>query len=275
MATHNVPGGHNVERPRAYLQKPAAETGNAMAYAPMSPVRPTDLDAMNALASPPGSADDATFDALIRQGGSPLATPPVASLSSKAPMTPPQGSAMANPTPVGSATMRNLTVDTPQGTATLPSTPAQSGAMANPPGPDPGMSGAAAPVYAADPGAAQRAALYRQLNPTGSPIGVPPATAPRGPTLASVEVNPFADLIPPQPLAPAQAPQIRLTPTDEQPANGGWQSAPLVNPFNDLIPAAPQGNAANWGPTTEILNGAMMGTLPQAEGWVSNHCRMG
>jgi hypothetical protein len=48
--------------------------------------------------------------------------------------------------------------------------------------------------------------------------------------------------------------------------------------FDDLIPqgdAAPQGNAANWGPTTEILNGAMMGTLPEAEGWVSKHLPQG
>jgi len=60
----------------------------------------------------------------------------------------------------------------------------------------------------------------------------------------------------------------------------------MAGAFDDLIPAQaqtpqgfddliPQGNASNWGPTTEVLNGAMMGTLPAAEGWVSKHLPQG
>jgi hypothetical protein len=60
-----------------------------------------------------------------------------------------------------------------------------------------------------------------------------------------------------------------LVPTDEMPAGAGVPT--------DEMPAqaAPQGDASHWGPTTEILNGAMMGNLPAAEGWVSNHLPQG
>ena len=73
-----------IDRRRAYVQKLA----NAAARV-ASPTR-----------SP---ADDATLTGLIQQGGSPLATPSAASLPPNAPTTPPQGSAIANPPPVGSA----------------------------------------------------------------------------------------------------------------------------------------------------------------------------
>jgi hypothetical protein len=123
-----------------------------------------------------------------------------------------------------------------------------------PPGrPDPWMAGAT-PAYAADPGAAQRAALYRQLNPTGTPIGVPP----------SAMANPPSTAAAPAPAAAWQPPATdRLVPTDEQPAPGGWQSAPVVanaprlvptdempaakgNFFDDLIPQKQQ--TGSWQP---------------------------
>jgi hypothetical protein len=123
--------------PRASRQS-APQSSRALATAmasvptPMPPIRPTDLDAINVLASPPPGAS-APMD--------PSITARAASLSSPSPQSVP--------------------ID--------PSIAARDGAMANPP------PAATAQVYAADPGAAQRAGLYRQLNPTGSPIGVPPA----------------------------------------------------------------------------------------------------
>jgi hypothetical protein len=58
-----------------------------------------------------------------------------------------------------------------------------------------------------------------------------------------------------------------LVPTDEMPAGVPTDEMPAQ--------AGPQGDASHWGPTTEILNGAMMGNLPAAEGWVSNHLPQG
>ena len=74
-----------VDQRGAYVQKLAAAAGR-LANAPLPPRRPSDLGAINALALPPGFADDATLGALIRQGGSPLATPPASSFSSNAPI---------------------------------------------------------------------------------------------------------------------------------------------------------------------------------------------
>lgn len=83
----------------------------------------------------------------------------------------------------------------PQSVPIDPSIAARASVMANPPV----GSGATAQVYAADPGAAQRAALYRQLNPTGSPIGVPPAAA-------SAMANPPSTAVAPPPAMEVQAP---------------------------------------------------------------------
>ena len=49
---------------RAYVQRlaQAAATG---VNAPLPPARPSDMDAVTALASPPSAADDATFDARV------------------------------------------------------------------------------------------------------------------------------------------------------------------------------------------------------------------
>ena len=130
--------------PRASRQS-APQSSRALATAmasvptPMPPIRPTDLDAITALASPPPGAS--------------------------APMDP----SIAARSPASSSS------PSPQSVPIDPSIAARSGAMANPPAP-------AAP-YAADPGAAQRARLYRQLNPTGSPIGVPPSAMANPPSI--------------------------------------------------------------------------------------------
>jgi hypothetical protein len=164
LSTHNDPGGQ-FGGPRASRQS-APQSSRALATAmasvptPMPPIRPTDLDAITALASPPPGANDPSIAARAAEAGAP------AGWEAKASSIP---------------------------TTSLIATPPSS-------------------VFADDPGAAQRASLYRQLNPTGSPIGTPPRAT----------VNP-----PPQ---SAPSPQT------------GWQSAPVVpvggkpNFFDDLIP---------------------------------------
>jgi hypothetical protein len=180
MGTHSAPG-HNGgatgsvpaapdatvgNGPVKTAPAPAVSLANALANAPLPPVRAANLGAPAAQSS--SSADDATLGALIRAGGSSLATPPAATLPPNASAAPAQGSAIASPPPNGSATMGDLTVDTPMGSATLP---AAQPALSVTPSP------AMASIYAADPGAAQRAAQYAALNPTGSPVGVSPAAA--------------------------------------------------------------------------------------------------
>ena len=195
---------------RAYVQRlaQAAATG---VNAPLPPARPSDLDAVTALASPPSAADDATFDALVRQGGSPLATPSSASFPSAAPATlpPPSASTIANRPSAASAPPVQ--------------TPGQGQPLGNPLAKSVPQSGQSQPaaVYGA-PGniAAYRAALDAQTGRLNPPQ--------RQPTLTPVEGNPFAVLIPGKP-----SPQGNVS-------------------FDDLIP---QGNAADWGPTTEIQNG--------------------
>jgi hypothetical protein len=187
MGTHSAPG-HNGGATGSSPVAPDAEDddasvgngpvktlANALANAPLPPVRPANLGAPAAAASSLGN--DATFNALIAQGGSPLATPRAAALPSSAPVMPPQGSAIASPPPSGSATMGDLTVDTPMGSATMPA--AQ---PARPVAPAP-IPAAMAPIYATDPGAAQRAAQYAALNPSGSPVGLPPQRRARWLTL--------------------------------------------------------------------------------------------
>jgi hypothetical protein len=89
MGTHSAPG-HNggagsfpsaPDMNEAALKSTATHLADALANAPMPPVRPADLGA----APMPSSDGGSTLDALIRQGGSPLATPPAASLLSNVP----------------------------------------------------------------------------------------------------------------------------------------------------------------------------------------------
>jgi hypothetical protein len=168
MGTHSAPAHNGGPTPSAPDMSDAAAGdaimgGNGFSSSPSGsvgngPVKtaPASRAALvNALANPP--------------------VPPVRPANLGAPAaqgsTPPQLSAMASPPPSGSATMGDLTVDTPVGSATLPAAqPARP--VTTTPAP-----AAMVPIYAADPGAAQRAAQYRALNPTGSPVGVSPAAS--------------------------------------------------------------------------------------------------
>jgi len=165
------------------------------------PIRPTDLNAITALASPPPGADDPSIGARAAEAGAPTGW-----------------EAKASSIP----------------TTSLIATPPSS-------------------IFADDPGAVQRAALYRQLNPTGSPIGVPPSAMANPPSMAPAAAwqppatdrvaggygrdpvvgaaNPFDAVDPPQ----AANPYARFVPTDEQPAAKGG------NFFDDLVPQAGKG----------------------------------
>jgi hypothetical protein len=135
-------GGHHWtpdSPPSPAAGAPAPRLATALSSAPMPPPRPTDLGApISALANPPSPS-------------SPQTVMPAPVVAASAPR--PNG-AMANP-------------------PRMPSHDAVYDAPAAPVGADPWMAGVSNPAFAADPGAANRAALYRQLNPTGSPIRVP------------------------------------------------------------------------------------------------------
>jgi hypothetical protein len=137
--------------------------------------------------------------------------------------------------------------------------------------------------------------------PSLAAVTAPPA--PQGGPLAALPTSPL-----PSPYVTAQAaPRPAMTPSGIA-LSGGADNTKLANaamiPTTGLIPTqsgygrdqvvggygqdpevpawakddtpdwarrAPEGNASNWGPTTEILNGAMLGMLPTAEGWLGNH----
>jgi hypothetical protein len=77
LATHNEPGaqgGKTVARSKPSAALALADAMAPAASAPMPPVRPTDLDAINALASPPGAS--APMDPSIAARTSAMANPP-------------------------------------------------------------------------------------------------------------------------------------------------------------------------------------------------------
>ena len=163
----------------------------------MPPIRPTDLDAITALASPPPGAS--------------------------APMDP----------SIAARAAASSSSPSPQSVPIDPSIAARGSVMANPP-PAP-----TAAVYATDPGAAQRASLYRQLNPTGSPIGVCAQCNGQSARMAAAPAwqPPATDRV-----AGASGPWNDYAPQSAPNPQNGWQSAPVVGASGGPKPVPMEGN---------------------------------
>jgi hypothetical protein len=197
----------------------------------MPPVRPTDLYAINALASPPAASApmDPSIAARVAASSSPspqsvsmdpsiaarvsAANPATYSPNAPSPAFP---TAPARPFPPPPPPAVPASLAAVNAAATEAGLADPTGGWQPPGRPDPWMAGAT-PAYAADPGAAQRAALYRQLNPTGTPIGVPP----------SAMANPPSTRLLPLPLRLGSLrPLIGSSPLTSSPPRAGGRALP-------------------------------------------------